>query len=253
MSKNLILISFAAALFSCNNAADKDDNTTDTATAVVVPMFNELSTDSGWVSLFDGTSTNGWHSYGQPVAGKAWNVKEGVLYLDTTNKKDWQIGDGGDLTSNKIYKNFDLKLEWKISPAGNSGIMFHVNEDTLKYKHSYWTGPEMQILDKAHPDATVKHMAGDLYDLISSTKRAEKNAGEWNKAEIVCNNSKLDYYLNGVNTVSTFMWDDQWNKMIAASKFAEWPDFGTMHEGHIVLQDHGNMVEFRNIMIMNLP
>lgn len=252
MSKHLLLIAFAAILFSCNNASDKDDTKGGDSTAAAKPMFSELSTDTGWVSLFDGQTTNGWHSYGQAAAGKAWKVANGELYLDTTNKKDWQIGDGGDLSSNKIYKNFDLKLEWKISPAGNSGIMFHVNEDTTKYKYSYWTGPEMQILDRAHPDATVKHMAGDLYDLISSSKRAEKPAGEWNQAEIVCQDSKLDFYLNGVNTVSTFMWDDSWNKMISASKFSQWPDFGTFHEGHIILQDHGNTVWFRNIMIKNL-
>lgn len=253
MSKNLILIGFAALLFSCNNSAtDNKDNSKDTAAVAATPMFNELSTDTGWVSLFDGQTTNGWHSYGKSAAGSAWKVKDGVLYLDTSNKKDWQITDGGDLTSNKMYKNFDLKLEWRISPAGNSGIMFHVGEDTAKYKYSFWTGPEMQILDKAHPDATVKHMAGDLYDLISSSKRSEKAAGEWNQAEIVCMDSKLDFYLNGVNTVSTFMWDDQWNKMIANSKFVEWPDFGTLKQGHIVLQDHGNMVEFKNIMIKNL-
>lgn len=209
----------------------------------------DVNTDSGWISLFDGSSTTGWHSYGKSTIGSSWKVLDSVIYLDSTNKKDGYIADGGDLASNEEYENFHLSLEWKISHAGNSGIMFHVNEDTTKYKASYWTGPEMQILDSKHPDATEKHMAGDLYDLIASTQRNEKPAGEWNHAEIICNKGKLEFYLNEVNTVTTIKGDSSWNAMVAGSKFTEWPDFGTFSKGHIVLQDHGNYVAFKNIKI----
>lgn len=236
-------IAFIAWLFlaACNNG---EPGTTEVGA--------EPHTDTGWVSLFDGSTTQGWHSYGKSTVGAAWKVADGILYLDTSNKKDWQIADGGDLSSDGEYEHFHLSLEWKISPAGNSGIMFHVNEDTTKYKASFWTGPEMQILDKAHPDATVKHMAGDLYDLIEAQQRAEKPAGEWNLAEIIYNKGKLDFYLNGINTVSTIKGDSSWNQLIAGSKFTEWPDFGTYSKGHIVLQDHGNYVAFKNIRIKNL-
>jgi hypothetical protein len=207
---------------------------------------------SDWISLFDGMSTKGWHSYGQIEAGSAWKVKDSVIYLDTTNKIDWQVVDGGDLVSADTFGNFHLKLEWKISPGGNSGIMFHVQEDTVLYKSSFWTGPEMQVLDQAHPDATEKHMAGDLYDLIAATQRAEKPAGEWNLAEIIHNNGELKFYLNGINTISTIKGDADWNDMVAGSKFSEWSDFGKFSSGHIVLQDHGNEVSFRHIQIKRL-
>ncbi len=238
MKQIFYLIFFVAIFISCTNnqpGVDEADMSVDK--------------DSGWISLFDGSTTDGWHSYGKSTIGSNWKVMDSVIYLDTTNKTNGYIPDGGDLTSNEEYENFHLSLEWKISPAGNSGIMFHVNEDTSKYKASFWTGPEMQILDNKHPDATEKHKAGDLYDLIASTQRNEKPAGEWNHAEIVCNKGNLSFYLNDVNIVTTIIGDSSWNAMVAGSKFTEWPDFGTYSKGHIVLQDHGNYVAFRNIKI----
>jgi hypothetical protein len=112
----------------------------------------------------------------------------------------------------------------------------------------------MQVVDnEGHPDGKiVKHQAGDLYDLIACSTKTVKPAGEWNEAEVKLQNGKLDLYLNGTNVVSTTMWDDNWNKMVKGSKFKEWPAFGTYKKGHIVLQDHGNMVSFRNIRIKTL-
>ncbi len=209
------------------------------------------SGSDGWTVLFDGKSTNGWHTYGQTGTGAAWQVTDGTLHMDPAAKK--QPNDGGDIVTNAEYGNFDLKLEWKIAPAGNSGVLFYVHEDPAKYKATYWTGPEMQVLDNGHPDyKIIKHRAGDLYDLISSVKEMQKPAGEWNEAEIISNNGKLEFYLNGVRTVSTTMWDESWKKMVGGSKFTQWPDFGTFTKGHIALQDHGNDVWYRNIRIKEL-
>jgi exoribonuclease R len=184
----------------------------------------------------------------------AWKAEDGVLHLDASQKGDWQTKNGGDMVSNEEYENFDLKLEWKISKAGNSGILFHVKEDTTKYKYSYFTGPECQVVDnKENEDGKlIKHRAGDLYDLISISKEVVKPAGEWNQLEIVCNNSKLDFTINGEHVLSTTLWDDNWKKLVAGSKFKEWPDFGTFKSGHIVLQDHGADVWYRNIEIKKL-
>lgn len=112
----------------------------------------------------------------------------------------------------------------------------------------------MQVLDNiGHKDGKIhKHKAGDLYDLIPSTTDASKPVGEWNQVEIISNNGKLDFYLNSQHIVSTTMWDDNWRKMIAASKFNQWPDFGTFKKGRIDLQDHGDDVWFRNIKIKKL-
>src|SRR5690606_31738521 len=119
---------------------------------------------------------------------------------------------------------------------------------------SYFTGPEMQVLDNAgHPDAKIfKHRAGDLYDLIPSSTETVKPFGEWNQAEIILNKGKLQFFLNGKQVVETTMWDADWNDMVAKSKFATMPDFGKYHSGKIVLQDHGDEVWYRNILIKKL-
>lgn len=206
------------------------------------------NSQSGFRPLFDGKTTTGWHSYGKTTAPSAWKAEDGVLHFVPGTK------DGGDLVTNEEFDNFHLKLEWKISPKGNSGIIFYVHEDPSKFKRTYNTGPEMQVLDNdGHADGKIhKHRAGDLYDLIASSEEPVKPVGEWNQAEIISNKGKLDFFMNGKKVVSTTMWDENWKKMIAGSKFASWPGFGTYQSGKIALQDHGDHVWYRNIMIKKL-
>jgi hypothetical protein len=261
--KRLLIAGVVLLVFSaCNNNSDTNKTTTDSAAdkketvsnAPAIASLTDQEKADGWQLLFDGQTTAGWHKYGGAAAGAAWKVNDGVLYLDTSSKKDWQTANGGDIVTDHEYENFDLKLEWKISPAGNSGIIFYVHEDTAKFKYSYESGPEMQIVDnEGHEDGKIiKHQAGDLYDLISSSKKMAKAVGEWNQVEIKSLNGKLDLFLNGENVVSTTMWDANWNKMIAGSKFKQWPGFGSYKKGRICLQDHGNMVSFRNIRVKSL-
>jgi len=234
-------------LMSCNLAKKSSSETK--------PITNSLSTvDIGWVSLFDGKSTVGWHSYGKDKAGSRWTVTNGTIYFDTEKKESPDGKSGGDLVTDKEYENFHLKLEWKISRNGNSGIIFYVHEDTAKYKATYHTGPEMQVLDNdGHSDGKIiKHRSGDLYDLISSTRETVKPVGEWNEAEIIAKDGKLDFVLNGTNVVSTTMWDDNWRKLVAGSKFKGMSGFSTYKKGKIALQDHGNTVWYRNIKIKEL-
>ncbi len=258
MIKQLGAIAFATVLLSCGGAnAKTDDKKTDTASANNTAMANTL-TDAqkadGWQLLFDGQSTKGWHKYGGKPVGSAWKTTDGNLYLDTTVKENWQIKDGGDIITDEEFENFHLKLEWKIAKDGNSGVIFFIHEDTAKYQWPWMTGPEMQVLDNnGHPDSKIiKHRAGDLYDLISCSKETVKPAGEWNLAEIVVNKNKLDFFLNGENVVSTTLWDESWKKMIAGSKFKSMADFGTYKKGKLGLQDHGNSVWYRNVMIKKL-
>lgn len=206
------------------------------------------SAQNGFKSLFDGKTTKGWHSYGKNYVEAGWKVENGVLHFDPEAAKD---GQGGDLVTNAEFENFHLKLDWKIAPNANSGILFYVNENKVKYQNTFSTGLEMQVLDNdGHPDGKItKHRAGDLYDLIQSKSEPVKPVGEWNTAEIISKNGKLTFILNGVTIVDTVLWDDNFKKIIGGSKFATWPDFGTFKKGKIALQDHGNNVWFRNIMI----
>ncbi len=231
-----ILATFAAILMAACGSGEKKMND---------------SSGQGWHKLFDGQTTKGWHSYGKSTAGTNWKVIDGVLFLDADHKTD---GEGGDLVSDQEFENYHLKLEWKISKNGNSGIIFNVHEDPSKFDATYSTGPEMQIVDNdGHPDGKIiKHRAGDLYDLIESKTENAKPVGEWNTAEIIVNQAKLDFIQNGEHIISTTMWDDQWKQLIADSKFKTWPGFGTYKRGKIALQDHGNEVWFRNISIKEL-
>jgi len=242
-NKLLIAIASLAVLTACNNAGSKSGTT-------AAEEKTAAADTTGWVTLFDGTTTAGWHSYGNIAAAGRWKVADGAIYVDTAQKG----GEGGDLCSTEEYDNFDFKLEWKIAPNGNSGIIFYVNEDTAKYHNTYETGPEMQVLDNdGHPDGKItNHRAGDLYDLIKCSKETVKPVGEWNEAEIRSKDGKLDFYLNGTNVVTTTMWDDNWKEMVAGSKFKTMPGFGTFKKGKIALQDHGNLVWYRNIKIKKL-
>ncbi len=207
----------------------------------------------GWKLLFDGKDLKGWHTYGKQTVGSAWKADNGTIHLDASKKSGYQSNGGGDIVTNNAYTNYDLKLEWKISKGGNSGIIFDVNE-IPKYKETWNTGPEMQVLDNdGHDDGKIKkHRAGDLYDLISSSSEPVHAVGEWNQVEIKLVNGKLNLYMNGVNIVSTTMWDDNWWKMVKGSKFNEMPGFTKTKSGKIALQDHGFDVWYRNIKIKTL-
>ncbi len=217
--------------------------------------LNELSKaekKDGWQLLFDGTTKNGWHVYNNRTDGSAWKVADGTLYLEPEARGPRGEGAGEFITTDS-FENFHLKLEWKLTEGGNSGIIFLAREDS-KYRYAYITGPEMQIIDNdKHPDAkNIKHRAADLYDFITAQPENVRPIGEWNQVEIVLNKGKLDLYQNGAKVVSTTMWDANWEAMKAQSKFKNTPDFGAFKKGHIVLQDHGNKVFFRNIKIKNL-
>lgn len=230
---------FLITMMACNTASPNDSDSTQ---------------KEDWVKLFDGVSTKGWHNYGKTSIGSAWKVEDGCLHLDASKKDGWQIKDGGDIVTDAEFENFHLKLEWKIAPNGNSGIMFFVKEDTTLYKYPWQTGPEMQVLDNnGHPDAKIpKHRAGDLYDLIACEQETVKPAGEWNLAEIKCKNGLLEFWLNGTKVVQTTLWNDDWKSLVKQSKFNAFPGFGTYQKGKIALQDHGDDVWYRNIMIQKL-
>lgn len=200
----------------------------------------------GWQLLFDGSTTKGWHAFRKPgVMNPQWKIEEGTLTL--TEKG------GGDIVTDEDYENFELQLEWKISEKGNSGVFFHVSEDSA-YKSVWKTGPEMQILDdEGHPDGKFPtHRAGANYDLAVPLHPLTKKPGEWNQAGIKVENGHVVYTLNGKITADYTLWSPEWEELVKKSKFREMPGYGRMKKGRIALQDHGDKVWFRNIKIRRI-
>ena len=197
------------------------------------------------VSLFDGKTTAGWHSYLKTGPG-AWSVVDSTLRLDP------KAPDQGDLLTDKEYENFELSLSWKISKGGNSGIIIGVHEDR-EFSETYMTGMEMQVLDdKRHSDRkNPTHRAGALYDLRAPSEAA-KPAGEWNDVKIRKENGHLTFWLNGAKVIETQIGSPEWKAMVEKSKFKDWKGYAAYPKGHIALQDHGDVVSFKNIEIKEL-
>lgn len=245
MKSNYILVAaFAVALASCSS-----EKAIETETEEV--MATETPEEE-WTDLFADNDLSKWHKYNGGEAGNAWKIENGEVYLDVENI-DREAGEGGDIVTNEEFENFHLKYDWKISQNGNSGVIFYVHE-APEYENTYNTGLEMQVLDnEGHPDAKIiSHRAGDLYDLIVSSEETVKPYGEWNSAEIISNNGKLDLILNGTTVVSTTLWTPEWEALVADSKFKDMPNWGTFKKGRIALQDHSDLVHFKNVMIKKL-
>jgi hypothetical protein len=209
----------------------------------------------GWQLLFDGKTAKGWHSFNQQTVSPAWRVIHGELNLKITREGER----GGDLLTDDDFENFDLRMEWKISKGGNSGIFYGVREGA-EYGWASSTGVEMQILDnidgadRHHP----KHLAGAMYDLIDASQTSRpKPAGRWNKVRILKDNGQVTFWLNGIITAQIDMNSGEWTQMIRHSKWYganKWngEDFARFQKGKIALQDHFDEVSFRNIKIKRL-
>lgn len=197
---------------------------------------------AGWKLLFDGKSTKGWRGYGQKEAPASWKAVEGVLTFEKIK------GQKDNLVTEEQYESFELAIDWKISPKGNSGVLYHVQETE---KEPYMTGPEMQILDNGgHPDGkNPGTSAGACYALYPPSKDVTRPVGEWNSARLLIDNGKAEHWLNGEKVVSYEKGGSDWKALVANSKFKAWASFGVPTKGFIALQDHGDKVEFRNIKI----
>ncbi|MFT5706666.1 MAG: hypothetical protein ACI9ES_000953 [Oceanospirillaceae bacterium] len=207
---------------------------------------NQLSTQesaSGWHLLFNGKDLSEWRNFNQHDVNANWVIDQGAMHLSK--------GGGGDLISQKVYENFELKLEWKISTAGNSGIFVLADElGSQIYSHAI----EIQILDnERHSDNKISsHLSGSIYDIIPSRKSSHKMAGLWNQVHIVLYNSELTVWQNGVKNAEINIGSNEWNELISQSKFNTWQDFAQAKKGHIGLQDHSDPVWFKNIKIKEL-
>jgi len=201
----------------------------------------DLNVGFGHEPAVDISSLDNWRGYKKDAVPEQWVVEDGAIYLTG--------GGGGDLITREQYESFDLTMEWKISPKGNSGVMYHVSETDGP---TYFTGPEMQVLDNVVANGDLLHSAGADYALHAPEADNTKPVGEWNTARMRVDGPQVTYWLNGVQQCTYELWSEDWSAKVAASKFKQWPGFGMNKSGHIALQDHGNPVWFRNIAIKTL-
>ncbi|MEW6071975.1 MAG: DUF1080 domain-containing protein [Planctomycetota bacterium] len=197
---------------------------------------------AGWRSLFDGESLEHWRCFRAKSVSAGWRVVDGAIA---------RVGAAGDLLTREQFADFILEIDWKISPGGNSGILFRVTED---YEEVWETGPEMQILDDRAVPAGLdpKTAAGANYALHAPAAEYSKPAGEWNHARLEVRGAHVVHHLNGHLLLEYDLWSPKWRELVAASKFAAMPDYGRRRTGHIALQDHGDEVWFRNLKILPL-
>lgn len=229
--KAVVCLLFAFASWSCSNTSE------------------ESNAAESWIELFNGSDLSQYRIFGFPDANMdRWSAKDGTLNLAAREEGSKSKVDL--IITEKPVGDFEFSYEWNISAGGNGGI-FYMVKDGLKYAKPWHTGLEMQLLDNAgHEEGAIEtHRSGDLYDLISSDKDTTKPAGEWNHSRIVRKGKVVEQWMNGNLAVSFTIGSEQWNQLVSKSKYAEWPEFGKIDRGHIILQDHGDQIAFRNLRL----
>jgi hypothetical protein len=221
---------------------------------LLVFVSKDTRAQSGkWIVLFDGTSTDKLRGYGMSgFPDSAWKVEDGALVAQTGTSNI-------DLVTKDEFKNFELELEWAVSPAGNSGVFYHVKEN-LRHESGNGNSPnwldnfEMQILDDIHfNDTAAIRSAGSLYDLIVPVNKHLKPIGEYNQARLIVNGNHVEHWLNGNKVVEYENNSAAMNKMLTESKFKNNPGYGKSPNGLIMFQHHGQKVWLRKIKIRKLP
>jgi hypothetical protein len=199
---------------------------------------------AGWRPLFDGTSTAAWRGYKTATLPAGWSIADGVLTKSTSV---------GDLITKDQFANFELALDWKLSPGGNAGVFYRGTEE---YDHIYWSAPEYQLLDDAgHPDgqSRLTSAAAD-YALYPSPAGIVKPANQWNSTLIVVNGNRVQHWLNGQKMVEYELGSPDWVAKVKASKFLAYPNYGLAKRGYIGIQgDHDGALFIRNVRIRELP
>lgn len=269
----LLMVSFLASCGGGKTAEPKDVALSYSKTAGGTETDSlKLPIDKdGYITIFDGTTFNGWRGYGKDQVPGKWTIEDGAIRFNGSGGGEAQDGDGGDLIFAHKFKNFELELEWKVAKGANSGIFYLAqevwsdNEDgTKRLEPIYISAPEYQVLDNEnHPDAKLgvdgNRMSGSLYDMIPAKPQNSKPFGEWNKAKIMVFKGTVIHGQNDQNVVEYHLWTQKWTDMLQASKFSEtaWPKAfellnncgGPNREGFIGLQDHGDDVWFRSIKV----
>lgn len=199
-----------------------------------------------WEPIFEGRSTEHLRGYKRKdFPAKGWKVEDGVL-------KAIPKGEVVDLVTKEKYENFELELDWKVTPGANSGVMFHVSEEEAE---PWNTGPEIQVLDDAlHKDGqNAQTSAGALYALVAPASKSLKPVGEWNRFRLIVNGKRVRHWLNGQKVLDVKTDSPELRELIAKSKFAAHPKFDSVPSGHIVIQHHTDEVWYKGIRVRRLP
>jgi hypothetical protein len=211
-----------------------------------IPTLTKKEKKQGWILLFDGQTTNGWKkANGKPFPEKGWKIENGILSVNPAD------GRGGDIITEEEFSDFELSVDFKITKGANSGIKYFILPNSS-------LGCEFQILDdETHPDAKLgkdgNHLQGGLYDLIPpSPNKKDKPVGEWNNARIISKGNHVEHWLNGKKILSFERGSAEFAAYIAGSKYKNNKEFATPKKSSILLQDHGDVVYFRNIKIRKL-
>jgi hypothetical protein len=234
---------------------------TKTKTSAQDNVLTPAEKKAGWKLLFDGKSSAGWRgAYKSAFPDSGWIVKDGTLNVLSSGGRESRHG--GDIVTEDEYENFELTAEFKLTEGANSGIKYFVVEHQPKPAGSAF-GLEFQVLDDdRHPDAKMgkngNRTVGSLYDLIPAKNKTVKPIGEWNQARIVVKGKHVEHWLNGKKVVEYERGSDEFRKLVAGSKYAadeynRRGRFGEAPKGHILLQDHGDAVSYKNIKIRVLP
>jgi hypothetical protein len=194
-----------------------------------------------WIDL---QQADAWRGYRRNDLPSGWE-------FDATSGELTRRRGGGDIITRAQFTDFELELEWKVGARGNSGVFYRANEGT---RVIYENAPEMQILDNTgHADGrNTLTSAGSNYALDAPVRDVTRAVGEWNRARIVARGAKVEHWLNDVKVVEYEAWTDAWKSKVAASKFSAWPTYGLGRRAHIGLQDHGDVVFFRNIRVREI-
>ena len=197
-----------------------------------------------WVDLFAGGPATHWRGYRQDTLPSAWAYDAATNTITRTRF-------GGDIITRNEYADFEFEIEWKVIPGGNSGIFYHATEAT---EVIYENAPEMQVLDNArHNDGrNTLTSAGANYGLDAPARDVSRPAGEWNRARVVVIGPHVEHWLNGEKLLEYTLWTPEWTAKVAKTKFAQWPSYGLARRGHIGLQEHGDVIQFRHARVREL-
>lgn len=247
--KNLALVFALCLIVSCGPSKTDAPSLYSEVNKNAAP--NTLSDDEkkdGWQLLFDGKSTNGWHGFNMNGFPDSWAIENESLTMNSMDSAENQ-----DILTDKKYRDFALSLEYKLTPAANSGVLYQIEENP-KYKFAYETGPEFQVIDhEGWPDKLEDwQINGSNYAMYPPKAKPFKPVGEWNQLLLVVKGNKVTQMLNGEIVVEYEKNSDEWNKLRNSGKWTDFPDWGKFDEGHISLQNHGTKVWYRDIKLKEL-